>query len=251
MTATVLQLLISDLKALGLKKDDTVLVHSSLRSLGRFANKAEAVTDALLEVLGPNGTLLMPALTYKIVTKEHPVFNSNETSSCVGGLTEYFRKRPGVKRSLHPTHSVCAIGKHADHLLKDHYLDCTPCGVNSPFSKLREVGGHLLFLGCSLNTNTSMHGVEELSAPPYLYGETLEYTLEAIDGKVTKRSYKTHNFQGYEQRYNRVLNILSKDDYAFGKVVKADAYLLKSNPLWEKAHGQLMNDPFGFVDRAL
>jgi aminoglycoside 3-N-acetyltransferase len=238
-----------NLKALGIHKGDTVLVHSSLRTLGNYPNKAQMITEALKKSVGDDGTLLMPALTYKTVTKKNPVFNIKETPSCVGWLTEYFRTQPGVQRSLHPTHSVCAFGKNTEYLIGDHQLDNTPCGKYSPFRKLRDVNGKILFLGCSLNANTSMHGVEELSEPGYLFGKELEYTLILGNGDILKKKYITQNFRGFEQHYDRILNILSQDDYSFGKVLMADCYLMQSNSLWEKAHKQLCDIPFYFVEK--
>ena len=79
------QLLLNDLDALGVCKGDAVLVHSSMKALGT-ALTPEQVIDALQHALGPEGTLLMPALTYENVTRDHPVFDREETPPCVGLL---------------------------------------------------------------------------------------------------------------------------------------------------------------------
>lgn len=237
------------LKKLGVNKGDSILVHSSLRALGRYENKAGIVVNVLLDLLGEDGTLLMPSLSYESVTKDKPVFHVTETPSCVGGLTEYFRALPEVKRSLHPTHSVCALGRRADDLINGHIHDNTPCGACSPFRKLKDHRGKLLFLGCSLNANTSMHGVEELSKPEYLFGDEVEYTMKLADGELIKKKYISHNFKGFKQYYDRVLNIIAEDDYAFEKVLMADCYLIKANALWEKAHEKLYRQPLYFVEK--
>ena len=239
----------NSLQVLGINKGDALMVHSSLGALGKFPDKAQIVTKVLLETVGDEGTLLMPALSYETVTTENPVFDQKNTPSCVGYLTEYFRNQPGVRRSLHPTHSVCVLGSKSEYFVDNHMLDNTPCGSNTPLIKLREIGGKILFLGCSLNSNTSMHGVEELSAPEYLYGEEIEYKLETENGDVYQKKYIPHNFKGFQQCYDRVLNILSNDDYSFGKVLTADAYLIKAIPLWEKAHKKLCENSSYFVDR--
>ena len=88
----------SDLRALGIRPDDTILMHSSLSSLGWVDGGAETVIDTLLDVLS-DGTLLVPALSFSSVTPENPHFSAKETKSCVGAISEYFRKRPGVMRS--------------------------------------------------------------------------------------------------------------------------------------------------------
>jgi len=240
----------ADLTRLGVSGGDSVLVHSSLHSLGKFENRAQILIDALMEVLGPEGNLLLPALSYESVTPLHPSFDIHQTPSCVGGLTEYFRHRPDVYRSLHPTHSVCATGKSARDFIQDHHLDSTPCGEKSPFRLLMEADGYLLFLGCGMKPNTSMHGVEEFVEPVYLFGETLEYTLITADGKSIRKQYRTHGFNGYAQRYDRLEKLLNSSDYLHGKVLEADAYLIKTRPMWEKAYEKLVQDPLFFVDKS-
>ena len=235
--------------SLGVRRGDDLMVHSSLRALGKIPDKAQTITSILLDALGDQGTLLMPALSYESVTRENPFFSQKSTPSCVGWLTEYFRNLPGVRRSVHPTHSVCAVGRGTGHYLNDHLLDHTPCGRNSPFRKLGEGGGKILFLGCSIRSNTSMHGIEELSVPEYLFDREIEYTIEPDPGDVYQKKYIPHNFAGFEQRYDRVEHILSQDDYAVGKVLEADLFLMKAAPLWEKAHHRLCRNPLYFVDR--
>src|SRR5581483_84933 len=141
--------LVRDLQALGLRSGDVVMVHASFRALG--LSDPEAIIQALLAALGDRGTLLMPALSY---LQQPPTFhNTLTTPACVGFLPEYFRTRPGTRRSLHPTHSVCGVGARAGELLAYHYDDITPCGENSPFHKLLHCGGKILMLGCGLRPN--------------------------------------------------------------------------------------------------
>ena len=99
----------ADLQELGVKNGDNLLVHSSLRSLGKVEGGAETVIRGMLEALGGEGTLLFPALSYVAVNAANPVFDVRNTPSCVGALPEYFRTRPGTVRSLHPTHSMSGI----------------------------------------------------------------------------------------------------------------------------------------------
>lgn len=82
----------NDLLKLGIKKDDTILMHSSLSALGYIEGGADTLIDTLLDVLC-EGTLLMPALSYDFVTGDNPVFDVNNTQSCVGKVTETFRKK--------------------------------------------------------------------------------------------------------------------------------------------------------------
>lgn len=240
----------TDLVNLGLKEGDNVLVHASLRSLGNLSEAAKTVTNAFLEVLGGDGTLLMPALSYSSVTKESPSFDWEHTPSCVGGLSEYFRIHAGTIRSIHPTHSVCALGKQAGYFTESHFNDRTPVGENSPFFRLKEANGKVLFLGCGLKPNTSMHGVEELVIPPYLFGGEHEYTMRISSDKTIKKTYIPHGFGSYIQRYDRLLDVLDLEDYRIGKVLEAEAFLLDCQAFWKKGEKVLMQDPFYFVDKA-
>ncbi len=241
--------LMDDLRSLGIKHGSHVLVHSSLRSLGDFTDKAPILKEALLQVLGREGTLLVPSLSYKTVTKDQPLFDVRETPSCVGGFSEFFRNEPGVFRSIHPTHSVCAYGSLSKPLTEAHLEDDSPVGPNSPFHLLRKHGGYLLFIGCGLKPNTSMHGVEELSRPPYLFGKETEYELKLWSGEILRKKYIIHGFQGYIQRYDRVWDLLEKEDKSQGRLLNADSYLMKAAPMWDKAHEQLLQDPLYFVDK--
>jgi len=239
-----------DLRALGVRPDGVLLVHSSLRALGPVAGGAETVVRGLLDALGPDGTLLMPALSYNHVTPAQPIFDVRFTPSNVGALPEYFRTRPGTRRSLHPTHSVCGVGKLAAEILGRHAEDRTPCGPRSPFRLLPEHDGQILMLGCGLRPNTSLHGVEELSEPPYLFGGTLTYRLIGADGTAMQAAYRVHGFRGWTQRYDRVANVLSEPDLRRGRVLDARAHLIEAAALWSAADAALRQDPLFFVDRA-
>ncbi|MFA5264261.1 MAG: AAC(3) family N-acetyltransferase [Opitutaceae bacterium] len=237
-----------DLAGLGVRKGGLLLVHSSLRSLGVLPDGPETAVEGLLEALGSEGTLLMPALSYETVSAEHPVFDVLNTPSCVGALPEFFRKRTGTMRSVHPTHSVCGIGPGAGRLLGEHSRDITPCGKHSPFSKLNEEAGQILFLGCGLKPNTSMHGVEELVEPPYLYGDWVDYRIKLADGGETAMRVRAHNFKGWQQRYDRIETVMAGEGIRAGWVLSADCFLLEAPVLWRKAHQAMEVAPLYFVD---
>lgn len=237
-----------DLHILGVRTSGVLLVHSSLRALDYVDGGPETVIQALLDALGPEGTLLMPALTYEHVTPVHPIFDVRHTPSNVGAIPESFRLRLGTRRSVHPTHSVCAVGPRTAELLDEHPLDDTPCGLHSPFHKLRDVGGQLLMLGCGLHPNTSFHAIEELVEPPYLFGESLFDTLICADGRVETKSYRTHSFLGYNQRYDRLAEVLGEPALHRGRVLAADVYLIDVPAMWDAALAALRRDPLYFVD---
>ena len=100
-----------DLLNLGVKNGDTILVHSSFKSLGRVPGGIETLILGLLRAIGESGTLLMPALCWALRPPEE--YNERLTPTNVGAVAEYLRTRSGTLRSIHPTHSVCAVGKRA------------------------------------------------------------------------------------------------------------------------------------------
>lgn len=245
-------ILVNDLHKLGLNKGDTVIVHSSLKSMGTVEGGADTVIDAIIEAVGEEGTVLFPALSFSPCCSTLK-FDIRNTPCCVGHIPETFRKREGVIRSFHPSHSVCAYGKLAKELTQDHIKDNTPVGKNSPYRKLTEVGGKILMLGCGLRPNTFMHGVEEVGNAPYCLGEAKTYEMIDYDGKVVYKDIIGHHFHRPEgnfiQRYDRAVDVLEKGvDYVEGIVHGATAYLFDAKTLCDKAAEKMQTSPAYFVD---
>ena len=247
--------IIKDLHNLGIRSGDVVLMHSSYKSLGNINGGAKTFYEAFLELLGKEGTLVIPTLTYEYVTREQTVFNKQNTPSCVGYLSEFFRTQvSGTKRSFHATHSCCAFGKYADEIILNHEKDITPVGENSPFSKIPKYNGKILMLGCNTARNTSMHGVEETLFPHNFINEELPVTYTLIDNDRIEqvKSYR-HNFFDKNgdkiiQRYDRIVDLLSENEVSVGYVLDAKSYLLDARAVWKTGYNKLKNDPFYFVD---
>jgi aminoglycoside 3-N-acetyltransferase len=127
-------------------------------------------------------------------------------------------------------------------------MDSTPMGPNSPLSLLPRFGGKILFIGCGLKPNTSMHAVEELIEPPYLFGDFLEFNI-INDGVVKRKKIRQHNFKGFEQRYDRIANLLNEKEMKKGSILAASVHLLDAEAMWEKAYMKLTENPYYFVDR--
>lgn len=247
--SSVAKRIAQDAFELGIKKGDTLLVHSSLRSLGAGVTPEEVVAG-LFEAVGEQGTLVFPALSYLSCNSKNPRFDYYETRSNVGAIPEYFRtSAEGVLRSLNPTHSCCAIGKNADFVISGHKYDTTPCGKNSPFARVADSDGKILFLGCGMRPNTSMHAVEELVEPDYLFGDTVEYTVKDKNGEESKLTCRAHGFDGVAQRYERLAELLEGDELRIGKILEADCHLVQARAMWKKAAKKFAEDPYYFVDK--
>ena len=157
--------IVAGLQALGIGPGRTVLVHSSLSSFGHVRGGAEAVIDALLEVLGDTGTLVFPTFTWgKFHDKQGIVFDVRHTPCDVGRVPETFRQRPGVMRGEHICHSVAALGPHARRVLGD---GVRPFGTGSSFDQLYQLDGLILLIGVGMTVCTAFHMVEEFMQVPY------------------------------------------------------------------------------------
>src|ERR1700741_3954042 len=154
-----------DLVALGLQSGDTVLAHASLSSFGWVCGGAVAVVQALLDVLGPEGTLVVPTQTmgnsdpmhwtkppvpeewWPVIRKSMPAFDPRITPSTgIGAVGEMVRQWPGAVRSNHPHASFAAVGGAAVELMAEHRLD-SHLGEHSPLAALERAGARVLLLG--------------------------------------------------------------------------------------------------------
>lgn len=185
--------LLAQIKALGVKETDTLLVHSSMKAIGEVKGGADTVLDALQEAV-KDGLLVLPTHTWASIREPHMLFHPEEEPSCVGILTELFRKRPNVYRSLHPTHSVAAWGKDAKaYVDADLNWSDTPCSRSGCWGQLYDRKAKILLLGCGLNRNTYMHGVEEWNQIPNRICEERErMQVRMPDGSVKDRWMRRH-----------------------------------------------------------
>jgi aminoglycoside 3-N-acetyltransferase len=233
----------------GLSAGGTVLAHASLSAFGHVPDGPETVIRGLLRALGTGGTLLMPALSHRDVTRDQPIFDVLRTPSCVGAIPECFRLRAGTCRSTHPTHSVCGAGDGVGRYLDDHQKDDTPCGPNSPYRRLRDLEGQVAFLGCGLSPNTSMHGVEEIAEAPYLFSGMVDYEIVMPDGTRDRVQNWRHAFRGWGQRYARIGPLMPDGKIREGRVLEASVHILDCRTMWDVALEAMAQEPHFFVER--
>jgi aminoglycoside 3-N-acetyltransferase len=155
------------LQRIGLKRGDTVILHSALSSLGHVEGGADAVVDAFLETLGSEGTLIVP------------------TFGALGVITDAVKGHPDAVSSIHPMASIAAIGAKAEEICRDHWKAETAHADNTPYVRIAEMGGYVCLLGVDQDRNTTLHTVEELLGLPYLK-PTSEKTFDTPEGKQTK-----------------------------------------------------------------
>ncbi|MFE9409082.1 aminoglycoside N(3)-acetyltransferase [Streptomyces sp. NPDC006704] len=170
--------LADDLRTLGVRPGETLLVHSSLTSLGWVCGGAVTVVRSLLDTLGETGTLVVPAFSNDNSDPAHwsrpavpeewwepiratlPAYDPPTTPSRgVGAVPEAVRTWPGALRSAHPQTSFAAIGPGASRITADHPHDCR-LGERSPLARLEEAGARVLLLGAGFDSCTSFHLAE-------------------------------------------------------------------------------------------
>jgi aminoglycoside 3-N-acetyltransferase len=172
--------LVGDLRALGVRSGQTLIVHASLRQIGWVESGATAVVAALREVLGPDGTLVTGAGTpensltsrtfhYNIkgfnsakvsgFVEQMPAFDPRTMPTSAGAVAEALRTTPGAVRSDHPQSSFAAVGRDAAELMAGHKQDCH-LGEDSPLAKLYQRNASILLLGVGYQSCTAFHLAE-------------------------------------------------------------------------------------------
>lgn len=203
--------LLKQLEELGIDKKGTLLVHSSFKSMGVVEGGPDTVLDALIEYM-KDGLLVLPTHTWKYINKDNPVFDVNDSPSNVGILTELFRKRPGVVRSEHPTHSVAALGKDAESFTKGEYRFDTPCARESVWGKLVDRHAQIVMLGVDLTKCTFIHGIEEWMAVPNRLSEKSEllYSILYSGEKIAIPTFR-HCGPDWSEHFWKVDGVLDEE----------------------------------------
>ena len=197
MTSVGAKEIVAGLRRLGLPTGSRVLVHSSLSSFGHVEGGADTVIYALLEAVGSSGTVLVPTLTATAQhsSKNPPVFDVANTPCWTGRIPETFRSRTNAVRSLHPTHSVAAIGAAADELTREHTYSVSPCDDLSPYGKLAQSeNGYVLLLGVGHKSNTTFHHIEELAGAEYHMQRDFAKATIIANGEEVQRNYMLHQW---------------------------------------------------------
>ena len=200
--------IVKELTSIGLEKDDVVMVHTSLKSMGYVCGGAQTVIEALIEVVGEDGTIMMPTQSWKNLDPEEgvhwdadesywqlirdhwPAYDKRITpTNTMGAVAEMFRTWPGSIRSDHPARSVCAWGKYAAYLTEHHDLS-NIFGEGSPIEKMYELKGKVLLLGVGYDKNTSIHLADARASYPGKH-DYIEHSAVLENGVRVWKEYRT------------------------------------------------------------
>lgn len=230
--------LVRDLQALGVEAGMDLMVHSSLSGIGYVAGGAETVVAALLEAIGPAGTLLMPSFNHRAAQ----VFNPMTTPTINGAIPDAMWRRADAVRSMHPTHCVAAIGPKAAHYCRDDHYEVGIWAPESPIGRLVQDGGYLMALGVTHFTTTAFH-VAEMSVPCGCidsFGNTDR--IVTPDGRVKEvrgLAFRAGPCPVHPELLHDILR--ERGQERFGKVGLADSSLVGARDFWVARREQLMD----------
>lgn len=248
-----------DLRQLGLQPGQTVMVHTRMSALGWVAGGAQTLIAALMDVLTPDGTLMMPAHTthnsdpshwqhppvpdswWPILRAELPAYDpATSPTRNLGVTAELFRTWPGVVRSAHPISSFAAWGRRAHELTDDHVLN-QMMAERSPLGRLVALDGQILLLGVSHAHNTTLHLAETRAhfAGRKRYTEGCAMQVDGV------RQWVTFEVDGFDDEdFERLGSDYEAEpaqaaQFTRGRVGQAEARLLRARPLVDYAVGWL------------
>ena len=235
--------LLSHLAALDINPKGMLMVHVSYKAIGEIEGRGDTVLDALAEYMR-SGLLVLPSHTWTNVGPKNPVMDVLYTPSCVGALTEMFRKRPGVRRSLHPTHSLVAAGIGAAEFLAGEECIDTPCGRGGVYYKLWERDAQILLIGVNFTRNTFIHGVEEWDhAEGTISSEKTDFYVIDEQGKRLHTPQYRHCARLGSETFSKLeAPALRQGVLTIGRFGDAAARLMRAGPLRAMTAGLLKSD---------
>jgi len=240
--------LVRDLHALGVCAGDIVLVHSSLSAIGQVQGGAETVVNALIRAVSPGGTVLFPTNVFRgsvteFLQRVHTV-DLRQYPSQMGAISRAACDHPRSCRSVHPTHPVLGIGPHASGILSRHARAEGPCGVFSPYHELAKRKGKILLLGVSSACNTSLHTVEETTAP-YIFpaGKAAVVPTTGMAGQRASVTVKPYPVDLRRDFCQTEAPLLRKGILQLGRVGNAVCRLIESRSIVKVVKAKVRRDP--------
>ncbi|MBT3713018.1 MAG: AAC(3) family N-acetyltransferase [Anaerolineae bacterium] len=240
-----LENLVGGFRSLGVDSGDTLLVHSSYKSFGGVDGGPQTVIDALLEVLGEEGTLLMPTFNFDFCKGAD--WDVRETPSQMGFMTSLVRTDPRAKRVFHPIYSFAVIGKYAEDFGNLRYK--SSYAKISAFGKLRELDGKIMVVGLSYNDSmTFFHHIEEMEGVDYRYLKDFTGQITDWDGNTTEDTYQML-VRDIDMGVHTMVDPMGKLMEEAGviqsrQIGEADVKLMKANEVYEFTVREMKRDPF-------
>jgi len=207
----------------GVKHDDVVTIHASLRAAGPIENGADGLIDALKEYLC-EGLLLVPTHTWAVVNRANPFFDVRTTVPNIGTLARVAAFRPDAVRTLHPTHSLAIFGRGAAEYAAGEEKSATPAPMGGCLSRLYELGGKVLLIGVGHERNTYLHSIDErVDQPNRLSPTGFPVEITDWDGNILHNAdFHPHRTEGiscglseYYRNYKHALDVTGAVQYGW------------------------------------
>lgn len=242
---------------MGLQPGDTLMMHSSLFSLGLLkgykpAEQANRYLHILLEVIGENGTLITPAFNFGFC-KGEPFHRQKTPSDGMGVLSETIRTHKNSIRSKHPMQSVSVIGRHSEWITEPDTI--SSFSENGPFHRFIDLNGKLLLLGSSLQAAALVHWVEQRQKVPYR--KWTSFNGEYIDDSEKIHEVRTYEMYARDLKLNPLLILQPIEDrlketgrYKLVKLGMGSIKLTTANDFIRATQELLEKDPLSLLSNA-
>ena len=221
---------------MGMNPGDVIFIHASMKEFYNYHGTAEELIKKIIDYLGPEGTLVMPAypkcfwtLPDKCLLRDYGgkgddvMFDVKLTPTGAGYLAEVFRKMEGVKRSINLQHSACAFGKHADYLVYEHHLCRTCWDEKSPYYKLTLVNAKVFSLGLPYFLTTTIHCTDSLLRTKYDYfaqffNKEIKYNYRDADGHIGVHQSLVNSVERKRDKKKMVKRYFDKNEFHVSKL---------------------------------
>ena len=211
----------------------------------------DTVLDACIEYMQA-GLLILPTHTWGEENLPNNIYDPLIEPSCVGILTNLFLQRDGVVRSLHPTHSVAAIGKDAVAYVAGEEHTNTPCPREGCWGKLYDRRAQILFMGSPPKRNTYIHSVEEWNNIPNRLADTpRQIKIVMPDGQLLDYTLYGHScpIGDVSENYGKLLPALLATGIARkGQIGDAESYVCDAVGMGDLTTQFLQRNPDLFLD---
>lgn len=219
------------LSELGVRQGDIIMVHSSFGGSTSYKGTIPQLIDAFINAVGATGTVAMQSMAYYGMRSADYLdsgkpFDVRRSISKMGIISEVFRRRPDVRRSLHPTHPITYWGARGEWLVEHQIQDLAPFGENSPFARLLEAGGKVVMFDAGIDSMTFVCHLE------HLFQNTMPVPLYDPSPKIGT----VIDYEGQEHQIKTL--VLSEQSSRVRNLKRLESDLMKSGSIKEKFVGR-------------